>query len=61
MHVDCRQSLGAGGGYYSGNLLAPAGRAHKLVPLAMSDPTGRWENSGQKRGPADRAGENIRV
>jgi hypothetical protein len=28
--------------YYSGNVLAPGGVASRRVPLAVSDPTGRW-------------------
>jgi hypothetical protein len=28
---------------YSGNLLAPEGRAAKSLPLAQNDPAGRWE------------------
>ena len=29
--------------YYSGNMLAPEGRAGRFIPIAVSDPAGRWE------------------
>jgi hypothetical protein len=29
--------------YYSGNLLAPDGRAARRIPIAFNDPAGRWE------------------
>lgn len=43
LHVDVVNPSGKVVGYYSGNLLAPGGRTSKLVPLALSDPAGRWQ------------------
>jgi hypothetical protein len=43
LHVDVVNPSGKIVDYYSGNLLAPEGRANKLVPFAMNDPAGRWE------------------
>ena len=43
LHVDVVNPSGEIVAYYSGNLLAPEGRASKLVPMAVNDPAGRWE------------------
>jgi hypothetical protein len=43
LHVDVRNPGGQTVSYYSGNLLAPGGRAGKLIPLAANDPEGPWE------------------
>ena len=43
LHIDVVNPSGQAIGFYSGNLLAPQGQAHKFVPLALNDPAGRWE------------------
>src|SRR5206468_6425549 len=43
VHIDVVNPSGQIAGYYSGNLLAPQGRAAKLIPIAVNDPGGRWE------------------
>ncbi len=43
IHVDVIDPSGKIASQYSGNLLAPAGRAAKLLPLALNDRSGRWE------------------
>lgn len=43
LHIDVLNPSGETIAYYSGNLLAPEGRASKLVPIAVSDPAGRWQ------------------
>jgi hypothetical protein len=43
LHVDVVDPSGSVIGYYSGNLLAPEGRASKSIPFALSDMSGRWE------------------
>jgi hypothetical protein len=43
MHIDVVNPTGQTVAYYSGNVLAPEGRAGKFIPIAVSDPTGRWE------------------
>jgi len=42
-HMDVVDPAGAVVPHYSGNLLAPQGRAGKLVPIAYNDPPGRWQ------------------
>ncbi len=42
-HVDVVDPSGKPVLYYSGNLLAPRGRAAKPLPLAVNDPAGKWE------------------
>jgi hypothetical protein len=43
MHIDVVNPSGQTVGYYSGNLLAPEGRAGRLIPIAVNDAAGRWE------------------
>ena len=43
LHVDIIDPAGKIVSHYSGNLLAPNGRAVKLLPLAYSDVPGKWE------------------
>ena len=43
LHIDVVNPSGKAVSYYSGNLLAPEGRAGKLIPIAANDPAGRWE------------------
>jgi len=43
LHIDMVNPSGQAVGYYSGNLLAPEGRAARIIPIALSDPAGRWE------------------
>ena len=43
LHVEVRDPSGKVVPYYSGNLLAPHGRAGWPLPFAVSDPTGKWE------------------
>ncbi len=43
VHIDVVNPAGQVVDYYSGNLLAAAGRGAKLVPLAMNDTTGKWQ------------------
>jgi hypothetical protein len=43
IHIDVIDPSGKPVEYYSGNLLAPAGRASKTIPIAVSDPPGRWQ------------------
>ena len=43
IHLDVIDPAGKVVDYYSGNLLATAGRVSKLVPLADNDATGRWQ------------------
>lgn len=43
LHIDVVNPSGQIVDYYSGNLLAPEGRANKVVPIAFNDPAGRWE------------------
>jgi hypothetical protein len=43
LHVDVVNPSGQTVDYYSGNLLAPEGRANKPIPIAVNDPAGRWE------------------
>ncbi len=42
-HVDVLDPSGKPVPHYSGNLLARRGRALKVLPLAYSDPAGKWE------------------
>jgi hypothetical protein len=42
-HVDVVDPAGTIVSHYSGNLLAPDGRAATVLPLALNDRTGRWE------------------
>ena len=43
LHVDVLDPSGKRVSHYSGNVLAPAGRAAYLLPVALSDPPGRWQ------------------
>jgi hypothetical protein len=43
MHIDVVNPSGQTVGYYSGNLLAPEGRAARLIPIAVNDPAGQWK------------------
>jgi hypothetical protein len=43
LHIDVVNPSGEIVRYYSGNVLAPEGRAARLIPIAISDPVGRWE------------------
>ena len=43
LHIDLVNPSGQTVGYYSGNLLAPEGRAGKLIPIALNDAAGQWE------------------
>jgi hypothetical protein len=43
LHIDVVNPAGQTVAWYSGNLLAPEGRASRLVPIAVNDPPGRWE------------------
>jgi hypothetical protein len=42
LHVDVADPSGKTMGHYSGNLLAPSGRAFWNLPIAFNDPKGRW-------------------
>lgn len=42
-HVDVFDPKGALVPHYSGNLIAPDGHTRKLLPLAVTDPTGSWK------------------
>ena len=42
-HIDVVNPSGQIVRYYSGNVLAPEGRAARLIPIAVNDPAGRWE------------------
>jgi hypothetical protein len=41
-HIDVLDPAGKVAGYYSGNVLAPRGRADRILPLALNDRTGTW-------------------
>jgi len=41
-HVDVLDPAGKVAEYYSGNVLAPRGRADRILPLALNDRTGTW-------------------
>jgi hypothetical protein len=43
LHIDVVNPSGQIVRYYSGNVLAPEGRAARLIPIAVNDPVGRWE------------------
>ncbi len=43
MVVDVTDPAGKLVPYYSGNVLAPAGRASRLLPIAVNDPAGKWQ------------------
>jgi hypothetical protein len=43
IHVDLVDPSGKIAAAYSGNWLADHGEASRRIPLAISDPTGRWE------------------
>src|SRR5262249_53010906 len=43
LHVDVLNPSGQIVTYYSGNLLAPYGRAGRPIPIAVNDPAGLWE------------------
>jgi hypothetical protein len=43
LHIDVVNPSGQILRYYSGNLLAPEGRAASRIPIAINDPAGRWE------------------
>jgi hypothetical protein len=42
-HIDVVDPSGKAVPQYSGNLLAPGGKAVKLLPLAVNDSAGEWE------------------
>ena len=42
LHVETIDPSGAVVEHYSGNLIAPDGRASKLIPIAQSDTPGKW-------------------
>ncbi|MBI3646085.1 MAG: beta-galactosidase, partial [Acidobacteriales bacterium] len=42
LHVDVMDPEGKTVSYYSGNVLAPGGKAGKILPLALNDRTGTW-------------------
>ena len=42
VHIDVLDPKGERMLQYSGNLLAPDGRAAKTIPLALNDPAGQW-------------------
>lgn len=42
VHIDVLDPKGERMLQYSGNLLAPGGRAAKAIPLALNDPAGQW-------------------
>ena len=42
-HIDVVDPLGKVLPQYSGNLIAPEGRAAKVLPIAENDPAGKWE------------------
>ena len=43
LHIDVLDPSAKVAAAYSGNVLAPAGRADYLLPVALSDPPGRWQ------------------
>lgn len=43
IHIDVTDPSGKPVEYYSGNLLAPAGRGSKTIPIAVNDQTGKWQ------------------
>ncbi len=43
IHIEVIDPSGKPVEYYSGNLLAPAGRSSKTIPIAMNDQPGKWQ------------------
>ena len=42
LHVEVTGPAGKVVDHYSGNLLAPGGRATHSLPVAVNDPAGKW-------------------